>query len=64
MNLLKSYHGKQDSALAEAEVRKYKARGSYLNCSVQGSTGKLIVVLGVDDNLHNIMSVTLKHLAA
>lgn len=62
MNLLKSYHGKQDSALAE--VRKYKARGSYLNCSVQGSTGKLIVVLGVDDNLHNIMSVTLKHLAA
>lgn len=62
MNLLKSYHGKQDSALAQA--RKYKARGSYLNCSVQGSTGKLIVVLGVDDNLHNIMSVTLKHLAA
>ena len=41
-----------------------KASCLYLNRPVQGGTGKLIVVLGVDDNLHDIVSVTLKHLAA
>lgn len=35
----------------------------HLNCSVQRSTGKLVVVLGVDYYLHDIVSVTLKHLA-
>lgn len=38
--------------------------GTYLNCSVKGGASKLIVILGVDDDLHNIMSMTLKHLAA
>ena len=36
----------------------------YLDCSVQRSTSKLVVILGVDDNLHHIMGVALKHLRA
>ena len=34
----------------------------YLNSSVQRRTGKLVVVFGVDDNLHDVVSVALKHL--
>lgn len=36
----------------------------YLDSSVQGSTGKGVVVLWVDDNLHDIVSVALKDLLA
>lgn len=45
-------------------MRTVTARGLYLNRPVQGRTGKLVVILGVDYNLHDIVSVTLKHLAA
>lgn len=36
----------------------------YLDGSVQGSAGKLVVVFGVDDDLHDIVGVTFKHLTA
>lgn len=36
----------------------------YLNSPVQRGTGKLVVISGVDDNLHDIVSVSLKHLTA
>lgn len=36
----------------------------YLDCSVQRSTSKLVVILGIDDNLHHVMSVALKYLSA
>lgn len=35
---------------------------SYFNSSVERSASKSIVVLGVDDDLHYIVRVTLKHL--
>lgn len=35
-----------------------------LNCPVQRGAGKLVVVLWVDYNLHDVVSVTLKHLTA
>lgn len=34
----------------------------YLDSSIQRSAGKLVVVFGVDDNLHDVVGVTLKHL--
>ena len=34
----------------------------YLDCSVQRSTGECIVVFGVDDDLHHVVGVALKHL--
>lgn len=46
------------------KVTTAKIRSLYLNRPVQGGTSKLVVVLGIDDNLHDIVSVTLKHLAA
>lgn len=37
-------------------------RTQYLDCSVQRGTGEGVVVLGVDDDLHDIVGVALKHL--
>ena len=34
----------------------------YLDCSVQRCTCKLIIIFGIDHNLHNIMSMTFKNL--
>ena len=34
----------------------------YLDSPIQGSTGKLIVILRVDNDLHHIVGVSLKHL--
>lgn len=36
----------------------------YLNGPVQRGTGKLVIVFGVDHNLHDVVSVPLKHLTA
>ena len=36
----------------------------YLNGPVQRGAGKLVVVFGVDDDLHDVVRVALKHLAA
>ena len=36
----------------------------YLDGSVQGCTCKLVVVFGVDNDLHHIMGVALEHLTA
>lgn len=36
--------------------------GSYLDRPVKGGAGKGIVVLGIDDDLHHVVRVTLKHL--
>jgi len=37
---------------------------TYLDGSVQRCTRKLVVVLGVDDNLHDVVCVALKYLTA
>lgn len=37
---------------------------SYLDGSVQRCTRKLVVVFRVDDNLHDVVCVALKHLTA
>lgn len=34
----------------------------YLDCSVQWGTGEGVIVFGVDDDLHDIVGVSLKHL--
>lgn len=34
----------------------------YLNGPVKGGTGKLVVVFGVDDNVHDVVSVSVEHL--
>lgn len=39
-------------------------RVAYLKSSVQRGTSKLVIVFGVEDNLHNVVSVPLKHLSA
>ena len=43
-------------------VKSYRL--PYLNSSIKRSTGKLVVVLGVNDYLHNVMCVAFKHLRA
>lgn len=50
--------------LSNGKVKLATPRPLYLNCPVQRSTGKLVVVFWVDDNLHDVVRVTLKHLAA
>ena len=35
-----------------------------LDCAVQGGTGKGVVILGVDDNLHDVVSVAVVDLYA
>lgn len=37
---------------------------AYLDGSVQRRAGELVVVFGVDDDLHDVVSVPLEHLAA
>lgn len=44
-------------------VQYYTQVSFYLDCSVQRSTSKLVVILGIDNNLHHIMRVALKHLS-
>lgn len=58
------YSANNNIKLAAVKETTTTANRVYLNCPVQGGTGKLVVVLGVDDNLHDIVCVTLKHLAA
>lgn len=43
---------------------KHQQDSSNLNCPVQRGTGKLVVVLWVDYNLHDVVSVTFKNLTA
>lgn len=37
---------------------------AHLDRSVQRGAGKLVVVLGVDDNLHDVVRVSFEHLRA
>jgi hypothetical protein len=37
-------------------------RTLYLDGPVQRGTGELVIIFGVDHNLHNIMGVSFKHL--
>ena len=45
-------------------ICRHSSETTHLDASVQGCGGKLVVVLGVDDNLHDVVRVSLKHLGA
>lgn len=49
---------------SHGKVKLATPRTLYLNCPVQRGTGKLVVIFWIDDNLHDVVRVTLKHLAA
>ena len=46
------------------EQTQSKVKKTNLNCSVERATCEGVVVLGIDNNLHDVMRVTLKHLRA